>query len=220
MPTQYVVYLRDDGNAFSGAGALSNPTASGATLSLGNRGQTTLTVTGTAPFAMSAASADFRVWARHDGSLAMLCDPASTPGATSSRYALVAATVASGGAATTQLVQAASLAGKTLYQFAHCSYMGASGSQNQDTAHDANTVSLSFDATGNATRSNAAPGEGPYFVDTALDLQLGGGTVVNGRSVSAFRISSGGTERYVVIERTGYDEIGFIEGSLTLWVDD
>lgn len=216
----YTVYLRDDGLAFSGAGAVTPSAGSNdVAVSLGSRGETRFSVLSESPFSLSARSIDFRAAARFDGSLVMLCAPGATPGAGLSRYALVAQAVADGGVLPVQFTTVATLANRTLYAFAHCSYQAASGSQGQDSAHDAQTVALSFDAAGSAVRSGDAPGSGPYFTSDQLGLLLGG-TPVNGRAVAAYRAMVGGVERVFLIERTFYDEIGATEGSLTIWLDE
>jgi hypothetical protein len=188
-------------------------------VSLGNRGQTTLSVTGSSPFAVTATATDFRAWARFEGSLVMLCAPSATPGATLSRYVLVATSVAAGGVQPVQVTTVSSLVNKTLYAFAHCSYVGPGGLQGQDSAHDSQTVRLTFDAAGNATRSDAPPGQGAYFDQASLSTMLSG-TIVNGLGVTTYSAPVGGVERVFLIERTFYDEIGQTEGSLTLWLEE
>jgi hypothetical protein len=136
-----------------------------------------------------------------------------------SRYALVAETVSAGGMQPVQVTTVASLANKKLFAFAHCSYTSITGPQGQDVAHDAQTVFLSFDNVGNATRSSAPPSEGAYFDQVALSAMLTG-TVFNGRAVAAYKVSVAGVDRLFLIERTFYDEISATEGSLTLWIEE
>ena len=125
---------------------------SGATLSLGAQGQIVLTVDSSSNgFVISTPGYD--VFNRYAGSVLMLCDAATTPGTSTSRYVAVAASVATGGAAAEAVTNAAALAGKLL-QVCQCSYPSANGSQEQNTAADSTTLRLDFDTAGNAT-SNA-----------------------------------------------------------------
>jgi hypothetical protein len=218
-PARYQVIARDiDGLPFTGAGAIGNLTGTGGTVSLGNRGQTTLAVTAGSPFAMAASNINFRTWSRFEGSLAMLCDPTPAPGATLSKYAFVAQGVWPGGTVVKPILDVAKLANKRLYAFANCSYQSFVGSQGKDDGHDGQTVVLAFDAQGNAARVGDPPND-HWF--TADDLYwMFRSTVVNGRAAFGYTASVDGTERVFIIERTFYDEIDRTEGTLRLWIEE
>jgi len=218
-PVHYQVIARDiDGLPFTGAGAIGNLTGTGGTVSLGNRGQTTLAVSAGTPFAMAASNINFRAWSRFEGSLAMLCDPTPAPGATSSKYAFVAQGVWPGGTVVKPILDVAKLANKRLYAFENCSYRSFVGSQGKDDGHDGQTVVLAFDAQGNAARVGD-PANHQWF--TADDLYwMFRSTVVNGRAAFGYTASVDGTERVFIIERTFYDEIDHTEGTLRLWIEE
>jgi hypothetical protein len=147
-PTSYAVLHRYDGQPLNDGGTWYGLVTAGGTLSLGVRGGTTLSVTSTSPFVMTAENTDFRVFSRYEGSLLMLCDPAEIPGSSPSRFALAADAVADGGVSGAYVIDQSELKGRTFYRVENCSYASATGIQHQDVAHDSTTHTLVFDDKG------------------------------------------------------------------------
>jgi hypothetical protein len=212
----------DDGYPFTPDGAITDSTPSGGTLRLGNRFatvfETVLNVTDASSFAMTATSADYYVVQRYAGSVLMLCDPTTQPGSTKARYVSMAAVVESGGHAYTNVTDTASLAGKTFYAMGNCSYLAPiAGPQFQNTAHDSNTLRLTFDANGDVFRSDY--NVGPIYSAANFNLMLGG-TYYNNWSYGAFRFNVNGVERIVIVERNTHDEINVVDGFVRLWLPE
>jgi hypothetical protein len=196
------------------AGAVSAPTTTGATLSLGALGSTVLGVDTGSGF--DVTSNDYLVVARSNGSILMLCDAAPTPGTTPARAVAVASSVAQGGLAATVVTDATELAGQRLFKMADCSYVSGSGSQSQDDAATVDTLTMDVDANGNMT-SNAFAAT---FTAAEFSALLAGGATADGTRFSAWRIDNDGEDSYVLVER-GYDDpVNQIGGYVKLWLPD
>ena len=208
----YAVTAPADGTTPGAAGQVSEPTANGATLSLGDRGPIVLTVDSSNGFAMTTP--DFYVFNRYAGSVLMLCDATTTPGASAVRYVAVAQSVAEGGVAPEAVTSAADLAGLRFFKLFNCAYQSPNGSQDQNTAADANTLHLEFDAGGNAA-SNATT---TTYTAAEFSDMLANGSSVAGSGFSAWRFMIDGQPRIVLVERGDYDAVNQSAGSLRLWL--
>jgi hypothetical protein len=208
----YAVTGQASGTAPAAAGQVSEPTTSGATLSLGDRGQIVLTVDNSNGFVITTPG--YYVFNRYAGSVLMLCDAATTPGTSTARLVAVAQSVAAGGAAPEAVTSAAALAGSRFYKLANCSYQSASGSQGQNTAADADSLHLDFDAAGNAT-SNAMT---MTFTAAEFSDMLANGSNIAGLSFTAWRFTIDGQPRTVLFERSDYDAVTQTPGIVQLWL--
>jgi hypothetical protein len=207
--------LAPSGSADLGAaGAVSSPTTTGATLSLGTLGSTVLGVDTAGGFDVS--SNDYLVVARSNGSILMLCDTAQTPGTTPARVVAVASSVAQGGLAATVVTDAADLAGQRFFKMADCAYVAGTGSQHQNDAATVDTLTMDIDASGNMT-SNAFAAT---FTAAEFSALLAGGATIDGSRFSAWRIDNDGEDSYVLVER-GYDDpVNQIGGYVKLWLPE
>jgi hypothetical protein len=208
----YTVTGQADGTAPGAAGQVSEPTASGATLSLGAPGPIVLTVDNSSGFVITTPG--YYVFNRYAGSVLMLCDAATTPGTSTARYVAVAASVAEGGVAPEAVTSAAALAGLRFYKLSNCAYQSATGSQDQNTAADADSLHLEFDGAGNAT-SNAST---VNYTAAEFSEMLANGSSVAGSSFAAYRFVIDGQPRLVLVERGDYDAVNQTPGTLRLWL--
>jgi hypothetical protein len=204
----YTVSGQADGAMSAGAGQVSAPTTTGATLRLGAQGAIVLTVD-TSNNGFVVMTPDYAVVNRYAGSVLMLCDATTTPGATAARYVAVAASVAEGGAAPVALTSAAALAGLRLFKLSDCAYQSGSGSQRQNTAADADTLFLEFDSSGNAS-SNAS--EVNYSASQFSAM------LASGAQFAAYRFMIDGQSRTVIVERGRYDAADAASGFVKLWL--
>jgi hypothetical protein len=196
------------------AGAVSAPTASGATLSLGALGQTVLGVDTNGGFHVT--SNDYLVVSRANGSVLMLCDATQTPGTSPARVVAVASSVAEGGLAATAVTDATQLAGQRFFKMADCTYVSGAGSQAQNDAATAETLTMDVDASGNMT-SNAFTAT---FTAAEFSALLAGGATIDGSQFTAWRIVDDGVSSYVLVER-GYDDpVNQIGGYVKLWLPE
>jgi hypothetical protein len=223
-PTRYTVLRYDDGFGFTPAGAVVNATANGGTLQLGAQGstrfETVLTVTDTASFAMTATNAAYSVVNRYAGSVLMLCDAVAAAGRTPGRFVAVAAEVTSGGTPYTQLTDSATLRDKSFYAVRDCSYQAEFGAQqNQSIAHDANTLRLMIDSSGDVRLSDFPPSAGVAWGATNFNLMLAGASF-NAWRFAAYSFVVAGTERVVLVERTPADLAGLTDGTVRLWLEN
>jgi hypothetical protein len=208
----YAVTGQADGTPPATSGQVSEPTTSGATLALGAQGQIVLTVDSSNGFVITAPG--YYVFNRYAGSVLMLCDAATTPGTSTARYVAVAASVAEGGVAPEAVTNAAALAGQRFYKLSNCAYQSASGSQDQNTAADASSLHLDFDATGNATSTAMST---TYTAAEFSDM-LANGTSVAGLGFTAWRFTIDGQPRIVLVERGDYDAVNQTPGMVQLWL--
>ena len=215
----YAVTGQANGTPPAASGAVSEPTTSGATLSLGAQGPIVLTVEmvdSSNGFVITTPG--YYVFNRYAGSVLMLCDaastPSTTPGTTTARYVGVAASVAAGGVAPEAVTDAAALAGQRFYKLSNCAYQSAIGSQDQNTGADADSLHLDFDASGNAT-SNAMLAT--YTAAEFSDM-LANGTSVGGLAFTAWRFTIDGQPRIVLVERSDYDAVNQTSGTVQLWL--
>jgi hypothetical protein len=208
----YTVTVPDDGTTPGASGQVSDPTANGATLSLGAPGQIVLTVDNSNGFVITTP--DYHVFNRYAGSVLMLCDAATTPGTTTSRFVAVAQSVAEGGVAPEAVTSAAALAGMQFYKLSNCAYQSAAGSQDQNTAADDATLRLDFDSAGNATSNAMAM---TYTAAEFSDM-LANGTSVGGLAFTAWRFTIDGQPRNVLVERSAYDAVNQSPGMVQLWL--
>lgn len=208
----YTISVPDDGTTPAAAGQVSDPTANGATLSLGAPGQIVLTVDNSNGFVITTP--DYYVFNRYAGSVLMLCDAATTPGSSTARYVAVAASVAEGGVAPEAVTSAAALAGMRFYKLSNCAYQSAAGSQDQDVAADADSLQLEFDSAGNAT-SNAMT---MTFTAAEFSDMLANGSSVGGLGFTAWRFTIDGQPRTVLVERSNHDAVNQTPGTVQLWL--
>jgi hypothetical protein len=208
----YDVLREDDGTPFTGAGQVSDPTANGATLSLGAAGSIVLTVDQTGN-GFSITTPDYLVVNRFAGSVLMLCDATATPGATTARYVAVSDSVAQGGVAAEAVSSVSALAGLRFYKMSNCSYQSATGAQGQSSAADADSLYLEFDANGDAT-SNATT----TYTAAQFNQMLANGTSVGGSTFAAYRFTVDGQDSYVLVERGDYDAVNLVPGFVKLWL--
>jgi uncharacterized repeat protein (TIGR01451 family) len=208
----YTVSVPNDGTTPAAAGQVSDPTANGATLSLGAPGQIVLTVDNSNGFVITTP--DYYVFNRYAGSVLMLCDAATTPGSSTARFVAVSASVAEGGVAPEAVTSAAALAGMRFYKLSNCAYQSAAGSQDQDVAADADSLQLEFDSAGNAT-SNAMT---MTFTAAEFSDMLANGTSVGGLGFTAWRFTIDGQSRIVLVERSNYDAVNQTPGTVQLWL--
>ena len=207
--------LTPSGSADLGAaGAVSAPTASGATLSLGNLGQTVLGVDTGGGFHVT--SNDYLVVSRANGSVLMLCDATPTPGSSPARVVAVASSVAQGGLAATAVTDATQLAGERFFKLADCAYASGTGSQQQNAAADAQTLSMDFDASGNMSSDAMVA----TYTAAEFSALLGGATASDGSRFSAWRIDNAGVASYVLVERGYADPVTAAGGYVRLWLPE
>ena len=209
----YAVTGQANGTTPAAAGQVSEPTANGATLTLGDPGPIVLTVDSSSN-GFVITTPGYYVFNRYAGSVLMLCDAAATPGTSTARYVAVAQSVAEGGVAPEAVTSAAVLAGMGFYKLANCAYQSPSGSQDQNTAADDATLRLVFDADGNAS-SNAM--ETTYTAAEFSDM-LANGSSVAGLSFTAWRFTIDGQPRIVLVERSDYDAVNQAPGMVQLWL--
>ena len=226
-PTTYAVYKNGQQAALSGAGAVSNPTASGGNLSLGADGTTTLSVTNASTFAMSASTKPFLVVNRQKGAVLMLCDQLPTggkPGDTLARYVAFATNSATADTQGVPVTDAAELAGKSFYEIAECGYVkDNSSSQQQNSAPTGATLEYRVDASGNLRGSN-----GLVFSAATVTGFLNGTASVdsNGRQFwfNAYKFIVAGTPKiyFAIRGEPNKDANGnpIDEGFVVLWTDD
>jgi hypothetical protein len=209
-----VQHPADSSIDFSGAGAVSDPTTEGATLSLGAAGSIVLTVDRSGGgFAISTPG--HTVVSRFAGSLLMLCDDATaTPGDGTGRLVAVAQSVAEGGIAAEAVTDATALAGLRFYKLANCSYQSAQGPQGQHSAADGDTLHLAFDAEGNATSNAFAPG----FSAAQFSAVLTDGTAIGGMRFTAWRFIVDGQVQYALVERMEADATLGLPSMVQLWL--
>jgi hypothetical protein len=209
-PLKVLTYTLADQNGATpaDAGQVSAPTTGGATLSLGAQGAIVLTVD-TSNSGFVVTTPDYTVVNRYAGSVMMLCDATTTPGATTARYVAVAASVAEGGTAPVALTSAAELAGLRFFKLSDCAYQSGSGNQGQNTAAAADTLFLEFDGNGNAT-SNASE---VNYSASQFSAMLAGGA-----PFAAYRFTIDGQPRTVIVERGRYDAADAASGFVKLWL--
>lgn len=221
--TQYALYKEVTQAQLGGsAGQVSSPTANGGTLQL-DSGNTLLAITDAKSGAMSASG--YYITNRSNGAVIMLCDPLTSGGTvganTESRYVGVAISSSDGNQGT-PINNVASLAGKTLYYVADCSFQSKAinlakqnHAEGQDHAPDANTASMTFDANGNASFNNGNENL------TASD----GNSILSGAAISfktgnvywnAYQLGSGSTARYVIVDR-GISN-GIAQSYIGMWI--
>lgn len=216
--TQYALYKQATQAQLGGsAGQVSSPTANGGTLAL-DSGNTVLTITDASSGAMSASG--YFIMNRSNGAVIMLCDPLASGGTvgtnTKSRYAGVA-TSSSDGNQGTPINNIANLAGKTLYYAEDCSFQSTSGSaEGQNNAPDANTASMTIDASGNISFNN---GTTALTASQATSILSGTANPISGGNVywNAYQLGSGSTARYVIVER-GIPSSGTAQGYIGMWI--
>jgi hypothetical protein len=204
----YAISGQADGAMSAGAGQVSAPTTTGATLPLGAQGAIVLTVD-TSNNGFVITTPNYAVVNRYAGSVLMLCDATTTPGTTAARYVAVAASVAEGGAAPVALTSAAALAGLRFFKLSDCAYQSGSGSQGQNTAADADTLFLEFDSSGNAS-SNAS--------DVNYSAAQFSAMLASGSQFAAWRFTISGQPRTVLVERGRYDAADAGSGFVKLWL--
>ena len=221
-PTTYTVYKTGQQDPLSGAGAISSPTASGGTLSLGADGSTTLRVAGTAAYAMTAAMPNYYTVNRRNGALVMLCDPlavASKPGFTHAQYVAIATSSAAPETQGVAVTNATELAGKSFYEVDECSYVKDDGvftSEGQNSAPSGATLEIRFDASGNARNTLGS-------FDTATFTGFLNGTPfvdAKGRNIwfSAYKFNSGSEQKIYFAIRI--EPFGGDQGYVVAWTDD
>jgi hypothetical protein len=207
--------LAPTGSADLGAaGAVSAPTTTGATLSLGTLGTTVLGVDTSSGFEVT--SNDYLVVARANGSILMLCDAAQVPGTTPARVVAVASSVAQGGLAASAVTDATQLAGQRFFKMADCAYVDGAGSQAQNDAATVDTLTMDVDASGNMT-SNAFSAT---FTAAEFSALLAGGTTIDGSLFTAWRIDNDGEFSFVLVERGYADPVNQIGGYVKLWLPE
>jgi hypothetical protein len=211
----YSVAGQADGTAPAGAGQVSAPSTTGATLSLGAQGSIVLTVDSSNGFVITTP--DYHVVNRYAGSVLMLCDAATTPGTSAARYVAVAASVAEGGGAPAAVTSAAALAGLRLFKLSDCSYQSANGSQGQNTAADADSLFLEFDSNGN-TSSNASDVTYSAAQFSALLASGQNGPNDTGAQFAAYRFTIDSQPRTVIVERGRYDAADAATAFVRLWL--
>ncbi len=204
----YTIAGQADGTSPAGAGQVSAPTASGATLPLGAQGAIVLTVD-RSNNGFVITTPDYSVVNRYAGSVLMLCDAAVTPGTTAARYVAVAASVAEGGVAAEALNSATALAGLRFFKLSDCAYQSGTGNQGQNTAADADTLFLEFDSSGNAS-SNAS--------DVNYSAAQFSAMLASGAQFAAYRFTIDGQPRSVIVERGRYDAADAASGFVRLWL--
>lgn len=204
----YTIAAQADGPSGEGAGQVSAPTASGATLSLGAQGAIVLTVD-SSDNGFVITTPDYSVVNRYAGSVLMLCDATTTPGTTAARYVAVAASVAQGGTAAEALTSATALAGLRFFKLSDCAYQSGSGHQGQNTAADADTLFLEFDGSGKAS-SNAS--------DVNYSAAQFSAMLANGAPFAAYRFTVDGQPRTVIVERGRYDAADAASSFVRLWL--
>jgi hypothetical protein len=207
----YDVARENDGTAFTGAGAVSDPTTSGASLSLGAAGTIVLTVDASSGFVITTP--DYTVVNRFAGSVLMLCDATTTPGDSTARYVAVADSVAQGGVAPQAVTDAAALAGLRFFKMSNCSYQSATGAQGQNIAADADSLYLEFDAGGNASGNATTTYSAAEFND-----MLANGSSVGGSRFAAWRFTVNGQDSIVLVELGDYDAGNQVPGFVKLWL--
>lgn len=200
------------GADFSGGGAVSEPTANGATLALGAAGSVVLTVDGSGDD-LTITTPDYRVVSRFAGSLLMLCDISATPGDGAARAVAVAREVAAGGIAAEAVTDATLLAGLRFFKMGHCSYQ-ASGPQGQNSAADADTLSLAFDAAANAT----SPVFQREYSAAEFSAMLAEGSAIDGMRFGAWRFMVDGQAQYALVERIEADVANGVPALIQLWL--
>ena len=209
----YTVAGQADGTSPAGAGQVSAPTASGATLSLGAQSAIVLTVD-SSNNGFVVTTPDYTVVNRYAGSVLMLCDAAAAPGASAARYVTVAASVAEGGTAPATLTSATALAGLRFFKLSDCAYQSGNGNQGQNTAADADTLFLEFDSSGNAS-SNASD---VNYSAAQFSAMLAQGPNDAGAPFAAYRFTIDGQPRSVIVERGRYDAADAASGFVRLWL--
>jgi hypothetical protein len=209
----YAVTGQANGTTPAASGQVSEPTATGATLSLGAQDPIVLTVE-KVDNSFVITTPGYYVFNRYAGSVLMLCDATTTPGTSTARYVAVAASVAAGGATPETVTSAAALAGLRFYKLSACAYQSASGSQDQNTAADADSLHLAFDAAGNAT-SNAFT---TTYTAAEFSAMLASGSSVAGSGFAAYRFMIDGQARIVIVERGRYDAADPQTGFVRLWL--
>jgi hypothetical protein len=209
----YTVTGQADGATSAGAGQVSAPNSSGATLSLGAQGAIELTVD-SSNNGFVVTTPNYLVVSRYAGSVLMLCDAAATPGTTAARYVAVAASVAEGGVAAEVLTNAASLAGLRFFKLSDCAYQSGNGSQGQNTAASAETLFLEFDGNGNASSNASETG----YSAAQFSAMLSSGPSDAGAQFAAWRFTIDGQPRSVIVERGRYDAADAASGFVRLWL--
>jgi hypothetical protein len=212
----YTIAGQADGASPAGAGQVSAPTTSGATLPLGAQGAIVLTVD-RSNNGFVIATPDYSVVNRYAGSVLMLCDAATTPGTTAARYVAVAARVAEGGVAPQVLTSATALAGLRFFKLSDCAYQSGNGSQGQNTAADADTLFLEFDSSGNAS-SNASDVTYSAAQFSAMLSSGQDGPNDAGAQFAAYRFTIFGQPRSVIVERGRYDVADAATAFVRLWL--
>jgi len=208
----YAITGQANGTTPAAAGQVSEPTANGATLALGDPGQIVLTVDSSNGFVITTPG--YYVFNRYGGSVLMLCDAATTPGTSTARFVAVARSVAEGGVAPEAVTDSAALAGLRFYKLSNCSYQSGAGSQDQNTAADGDSLRLDFDSAGNAS-SNAMS---TTFTAAEFSDMLANGSSVAGLGFSAWRFTIDGQPRIVLVERSDYDAVNQTPGIVQLWL--
>lgn len=222
-PTTYTIYKTGQQAALSGAGAISSPTASGGTLSLGADGNTALAVAGTTDFAMTATNRNFYTVNRRSGAVLMLCDPlavADKPGFTHAQYVAIATHSATPDTQGVLVTSAAELAGKSFHEIDECSYVKDDGiftPEQQNRAPSGATLEHRFDASGNLRSSDG------LFVDAATFTgHLNGTPFVDGKGrniwFSAYKFTVGSEQKIYFAIRI--EPFGGDQGYVVAWTDD
>ena len=111
---------------------------------------------------------------------------------------------------------AAALAGQRFYKLSACAYQSRLGSQGQNTAADADTLSLDFDSSGNASSTSFEP----TYSAAQVNVLLAGAMSVNGMRWSAYRLLIDGMPKNVIIDRGDYDSASNTGGALRLWLQE